>query len=314
MRRFFICVAAVAICVTGVAKEAWGKEVQVQTDPAIQESLSEIVDALDASSLAPKASIEALQEIEELKVSVGEGGDIIEQLAVYAAAPGEQQPLMALAILQLLDFPPRIVIPSLVPYLDDENVKVRSFARDWFQGHDNGGANETKLKPVNFEDYADYVRTVRKAENVPAAFVQYLYDRSPNRAFLIFARAERQSEAVKGLEAIRKKMEQQRGVNVLAELPQPRAGIEKNELLLAEHMISHAIWLKKYYFHERFPQASKRAKDHLSSLAQHDKWWARLYVAEIMRRHRELRQADVLEKLSKDTNALVRKSAKIAAD
>jgi len=82
------------------------------------------------------------------------------------------------------------------------------------------------------------------------------------------------------------------------------------EILLAEHIISNAIWLKRNGFDKRFQKALPEARGRLSKLAEMDQWWTRLYVAEIMRRHRELRQADVLEKLSRDSNSLVSKSAK----
>jgi len=302
------------MCVSCVAQEVSVKKLLAQAEPAIQERIGRVFDALENSThaLRNNISIEARREIENLKDSVADKGEIVKQLAVYAAAPGEQQPLIALAILQLLDLPPSFVIPSLAPHLSDDNIKVRSFARDWFQAHDNAGADETKLKPVNFEDYAHYVRKARQNENVPTAFIQYLYERSPNRAFLVFVRTDQQSDAVKGLKAIRKKMEQQ-GAN-LEGLPRPRAGVEKNELLLAEHTISNAIWLRKHYYHERFPAASQLAKQELYKLAERNEWWVRLYVAEIMLRNRELRLADVLDRLSRDSNALVSKAAKSAKE
>jgi len=310
MRQSLFFVAAVAICVSCVAQEVGPKKIQAQSEPAIQKRIGKVYDALNQSSRDHRYNIEVLHKIAELRDSVADKGEIVKQMAIFASGPtsDEHRPLLVLMILDLLDPSPKVVIPALAPYLNAENKKLRSFARDWFQAHDNGGTDETKLKPVNFEDYADYVRKGRQGGNLPTAFVQYIYERSPNRAFLIFVRTDRQSNAVKGLEAIRKKMEQQ-GAN-LNKLPRARAGVEKNELLLAEHKISNAIWIKKYYFDDRFPEATQLAKHELDKLAERDEWWARLYVAEIMRRNRELRLPDVLDRLSRDSNALVSKSAK----
>jgi hypothetical protein len=80
--------------------------------------------------------------------------------------------------------------------------------------------------------------------------------------------------------------------------------------LLAEHIISDAIWLRENRFEERFQMTLPEAAGELAKLAKQEEWWARLYVVEIMRRHRELRDAAVLEQLRKDGNALVSAAAK----
>jgi hypothetical protein len=87
---------------------------------------------------------------------------------------------------------------------------------------------------------------------------------------------------------------------------------QRREIELAEHIVSNAIWLQKNGFNDRFQAALPEATDELTKLAKHDQWWARLYVAEIMRQHRELRQPDVLQQLSTDSNSLVSEAAKSA--
>jgi len=304
------------MCAPCTAQEASVKKLLIQSDPAIQEQIRTTANAfLSGKRTNTKTNWKGFREITNLNELADDKEEIVKQVAIFASSPtsDEHRPLMALMILHMLDPPPKVVIPALAPYLDADNPQLRSFVHDWFQGHDNAGTDETKLKPVNFDDYADYVRKARQSENLPTAFIQYLYERSPNRAFLVFVRTDRQSNAVKGLKAIRKKLEKQ-GAYTPDGLPQPRTGVEKNELLLAEHTISNAIWLRKHYYHERFPEASQLAKQQLSNLAEMDQWWVRLYVAEIMRRNRELRLADVLDRLSRDSNALVSKAVKSARE
>lgn len=304
MRQTLILVAIFTARVACVAQEVGVEKLPIQPEPSIQEQFDKVIDALNNSPDPPQDNIEARREIKDLKDSVADKSDIVEQLIVYAAGPDEEQPLKALMILHLLDLPPKIIIPELAPYLNDDDIKVSSFVSDWFQSHDNVGPSK---------DYVDYVS--RRKEDIPNGFVEYLFERSPNEAFLVFVRAEPKSNAVKKIEALRKKMDQQRpGWD--EGLPQARAGagIEQNELLLAEHIISNAIWLRKYGFHDRFPNTMREAKQQLSQLSEHNQWWARLYVAEIMKRHRELRQAEVLEKLSRDSNELVSKPAKSAKE
>ncbi|HVT30720.1 MAG TPA: hypothetical protein VHE81_22115, partial [Lacipirellulaceae bacterium] len=84
---------------------------------------------------------------------------------------------------------------------------------------------------------------------------------------------------------------------------------ELREIELAEHIVSNAIWLDKNAFRDRFQAAVPEANAQLAKLAKHKEWWARLYVAYIMRKYPELRQDDVIERLSKDTNELVRAAA-----
>jgi hypothetical protein len=295
-----------AICTVGVACSAQELDVEellVQPEPAIQSSIEKVANALNRNN------VEARQLAADVLDANADKREIVTQVAIFAAGPDEQQPLMALAVLQLLDLPPNVIIEALAPYLNVDDVKVRSFVRDWFQGHDNAGSDESKLKPINFEDYADYVR--KRKEDIPNAFVEYLFERSPGRAFLVFVGTIPKSEAVKKLQAMREELEQQRPGG-LDGLPQPRAGdgIEQNELLLAEHVISNTIWLRKYYFQDRFPEALPEAKRQLTMLAEREQWWARLYVAMIMKRHRELRQAEVLEKLSQDSKELVSETEK----
>jgi len=312
-----VLLAASSAC---VSQEVGVERLPIELEPAFQEGFDKIVGALTNSLDPPQDNIEARREIKKLKDSVTDKGDIVRQLVAYAAADpnNEEQPLIALMILHLLDLPPKIVIPELAPYLNDDDIKVSAFVGDWFRGHDNVDPSK---------DYRDYIG--KTEENVPPAFAQYLFEKSPNEAFLVFVGAKPISRLVEAMEALRKEMDQNqpgwddkipptRVVDRRGELPQARdgvgldVGVEKNELLLAEHLISNAIWLRKYDFHERFPNAMREAEQQLSELSEHAQWWVRLYVAETMRQNPELRQVDVLEKLSRDRNELVSESAKSA--
>jgi hypothetical protein len=315
--------ALIVILAIHVACNAQGvdpERVPIQPDPAIHERFDKILAAMNIRD-EPQDNIEVRREIKDLKDAVADKGKIVRQLVVYASGPEEEQPLLALMILQLLDLPPRVIIPELAPYLNDEDVQVQEFVSDWFRGHDSVDPSK---------DYRDYVG---KAENVPAAFAQYLFESSPNRAFLVFVRAKPKSEAVRALEALRKQMDEKHpgwdeglpqaqadrgGESSQARpgrgdgLPLARAGYgeNKNELLLAEHVISNAIWLREMGFDDRFPFTMREAKMQLSQLSEHELWWVRLYVAETMRQNPDFRQDDVLEKLSRDDNNLVSNAAK----
>jgi hypothetical protein len=137
--------------------------------------------------------------------------------------------------------------------------------------------------------------------------VEYIFERSPERALLVFYRASRRGEAIAALQAEAKKFEaaRQGAIPIGPPLAKPKG---PDELLLSELVVSHAIRLKR--FDEQFRQALPEAKVHLTKLANHDEWWVRRYVAEIMRRHPELRVSEVVETLSNDGNSSVSKAAK----
>ena len=285
MRHLLFSATILAICPDCAAREADVEKLLSQSEPAIQEQISQIYRSLDQSGVDPRGNVAAFQEIQTLKELVADKGEIVKQVAVFAATPtdDEQRPLVAIMILQLLDLPPSIVIPQLAPYLDADNSRLRSFVREWFQGHDNAGSDESPLKPVNYEDYKNYVRgLVNTQQEIPDVFVGYIYERSPERALLVFYSA----------------------------MAPPR----DKDILLSEQIVSNALWLKKNDFEDRFQQSLPHAVAELAKLAKHEQWWARLYAAEIMRRHRDLRQPELWQQLGIDRNKWVSKAAKAASN
>lgn len=277
MKRTLILVASLATCVPCVAQEVSFEKLLAQSEPAIQEQINHIYDALNQSGVDPRSNVAAIEKVQTLKVSVDDKGEIVKQLAIFAANPtgDEQQPLMANTILQLLDLPSSIVIRTLAPYLNADSANLRSFVQDWFQDHDNAASPGPGLSPlqrVNYEDYRDYVRgLLASRQEVPGAFVDYIYERSPDRALLVFYFAT------------------------------ALQGRKDPDIILAEHIVSNAIWFKENKFDERFQKALPEADAELSKLAKRQEWWVRRYVAEIMQQHPELRQADIAEQLSAES-------------
>jgi hypothetical protein len=140
------------------------------------------------------------------------------------------------------------------------------------------------------------VLKVTHKEDVPAPFTKYIFEYSPGRALLVFAFANSQGDTTT------------RPQNLGALLVAKKA--ELREIQLAEHLVSNAIWLQKNGFSDQFQQAAPEAIQQLTKLAQRTDWWARLYVAHIMRMHPEIRRADVWEQLEKDSDELVREATK----
>jgi hypothetical protein len=233
--------------------------------------------------------------------------------------------LAAFGILQTLDLPASIPIRVLAPYLDADNQNLRDFARMWFQYHDSHLRihGRPPLGSVNYYDYMQYVRSrFTRNEEIPAPFIEYIYEQHPGKALLVFVYASRQAVGAGQLPILRDvfdarrqdvephEMRQLQAEKRHQDLRQQQAKAEQSELLLAAHVIDNAIWLRENGFVDRFQKALPEANAELAKLAEHKQWWVRLYVVKMMRRHPEFRQDDVIDTLSKDDNPLVAKAAK----
>jgi hypothetical protein len=302
-----------------------------ESNPAVQKQLTI---AYHAFLAAPpddiKSNCEAFQQLQKLKELANDKGEIVKQLAIFVATTTSEEDMHMMAaggILEQLELPSSIPIRLLAPYVDAENEQLRDFARGWFHQHDSHDRTHGRppLGSVNYHDYMMYVRNrVARNEEIPAGFVKFIYDRHPGKALLVFAYANRAGDVVAQLHDIRKNLEAARqGLEPTAEEIRQRqatkrqhaiqrqgAKIERSEIILAEHIVSNAIWLKQNEFIERFQAALPEATAELVKLAKHGDWWARLYVAEIMRQHPELHQEDVLLHLRQDTDELVNEAAK----
>jgi hypothetical protein len=320
-QTLFVIVALFAV--------GWVNETRAQADveklvadlnPAIQAHISATYNALQQPRVDPRSSVDVFREVQTLKGLTDDKSELVKQLAIFVVTTTSEEDMhviLALGILHFLDLPPSIPIHVLAPYLDTANQQLRLFVRSWFQSYDKAAA-EDPLKA-----YRSYVGlTLAKNEEVPIEFIKYVYERYPGRALLVFVYADRQADISDKMQVMQKALQARRqgqepGQDLIEEgrqleIRQQEVRKERSEILLAEHIINNAIWLKEKRFDERFQQALPEAADELAKLAKHDEWWVRLYVAEMMRQHRELRQTDVLQQLSEDINPLVSKTAKSA--
>lgn len=330
-----------------------------ESNSVVQAQIKVTINAfLSGDSSELKTNWKGFRELDKLTRLAESKDEIVKQLAIFAVVERheeDQQVLESLLVLHFLDLKPSIPIRVLAPYLDSRNEQLREFSRSWFNSHDIVAEGPSAFQAVNYVDYLKYVRgNVMRNQETPPAFIEFIYERSPDRALRVFFYAAGMGDTVARLiemreeyDASRREFEKDgRGEELVARLaewhkemaakqgkepqpvppvpPPPRvkqlpAEMPKHleskppkEILLSEHIISNVIWLKENRFDERLEMALPEAKQQLTKLAESDRWWARLYVAEIMRQHRDFRQAEILENLSHDENQLVSKAAKSA--
>jgi hypothetical protein len=314
MRNAIILAASFATCTICAAQQAGVEKLLTQADPAIQSQIKATVIAFGSARQAGvKTNWKGYRELAALK-ELANDEQLVKQLAIYAVAeqrPEETQVLEALLVIRFLDPKPRIPIRVLAPYLGSDNDQLRDFASDWFDWQFSACPAEGSR---NDQEYANYVggKMMRK-EEIPSGFVEYLFEQSPERALLIFSRAYGQRDVVAKLQHEREKMEAARQGRPIPQQSaeqqrqQEQDREQRRELVLAELIVGNAIRLKGY--DEQFQKALPEAKEQLAKLSKRNEWWARLYVTKIMRQHRELQIAEVLDDLSDDENELVSKQA-----
>jgi hypothetical protein len=332
---YFVVVLAMNNCHGFVlAHDADVRSLIAEADPTIQEQINRVYSLLlSPAGDASKIKYQILEELQRLKDITKEQDEIVKQLAIFVATTVSEEDMHLFAAGMMLDFlkvPPRIPIRVLAPYVDAENELLRDFVRGWFHSHDSHEHFHGKppLGSVNYHEYMEYVRgRLNRNEEIPVGFIRYIYEKHPSKALLVFAHAERYASGAAILQAMRKAFEaRQQGRELTAEekrqmkatqeqtkLRQQHKKHELWEILLAEHTVSNAIWLKENdpYPH-RFQAAISDATGQLHELAKKE-WWARLYVVYIMRQHEELRLEKTLQQLKDDRNELVREAAQAAS-
>jgi hypothetical protein len=333
MQRILICVATLFTMAgdSGLAQEADEETLVAGLHPEIYGQIERTYAAfLEAPRYDLKARCEALAEIDRLKDITKDKGEIVKQLAIFAAITESEEDIHLFAagtILGQLELSPSIPIRVFAPYLEAENKNLRGVTRSWFHQHDSHERTHGRppLGSVNYHEYMEYVGArLARNEEIPDPFINYIYERHPGKALLVFAYAHRRAVGAGQLLILRKAFEarqqgrelgqdellQLRREKQQQELRQQKAWKQQSEILLAEHIVSNAIWQKENEFGERLHAALPEANAELAKLAKHKVWWARLYVAHIMRQHLVLRQEDILEQLKADSNPLVSKAAK----
>ena len=184
------------------------------TQPEIQEQINRVYDlSCNPARDARQTKYEALEELQRLKGITEDKGEIVKQLAIFVAMTESEEDMHLFAagtILQFLELPPSIPIRVLAPYLDAENENLRNFAGGWFHNHDSNERTHGNppLGSVNYHEYMEYVRSrLNRNEDIPPGFIKFIYERHPGKALLVFAYANRHTDAAAQLREIHKALE-----------------------------------------------------------------------------------------------------------
>jgi len=236
-----------------------------------------IQDAIDGLS-DPNGKDDWKTRFEKLKqIGGADYCDLLPQLLYRVINARDMMEAMSVGvIIQELGITDRQLVNALWPYLGSDDTKVRSQTRDFLGGTEDGSA----FRPPDFSIYQAILEGKRQRhEPVPGSLVSYMYERNPGIAVLTCVLVYHRDL-------------QQSGRSVW----------------WAEHVVSDVLWKQKYRFLKR-DEIEPAAAEQLDILSRHDGWWARLYVAEIMRQHPEFRVDQTVQRLANDKNELVRQVA-----
>jgi len=239
-------------------------------DPAWQAAIANV---LRAST--PEQQGDALDQLRALDDVAHQ--QLVWQVVYYSShAHDTPAAMVAGAIIRELNIPNHAVIEALVPLLGTADPDLGRSVRSILGGFEGRSAG----RRPDFSAYrAIIAEHIRSGQEPPNDLISYIYGSDPGEALLTLMRAY--------------------------QLRQPA---DLQPLLWAEHVVADVLWKQRHGFLNPAEIEPAAARE-LASLARHPAWWARLYVAEVMRQHPAFRQPGLLEQLQRDLHRLVREAA-----
>jgi len=208
------------------------------------------------------------------------------------------------AALVLSVSPPRVVLEAIAPELGADGCLHRLLeqpSHDVFRHIQKETSQGDGGRP-SFDQYVVYLRdgSRRGIAEQPNAelLVAHMFKTDVQEAFLAMLRIEY------GLQPESNYVY----VNVARQ-----ARKEVRDLQLMRHEVGDYLFHRRYSFPTP-PSLKDRVETHLGAASRDTRWWVRLYVAQIMRQHAELRQPDIVARLVDDDHPLVREALQFARE
>ena len=256
---------------------------KIDTEQQHQTILPDRVIQSAIRALLGSARSENEKEFKELlRLLREESGDSFERLipqlvhyTIEAEARGADmlEVMFAGVIIEQLGILDWQLVHALIPYLGTGDPKVEKQVRDWLGGTEDPSAS----RPRDYSQYRTFIQVrVQKGEELPRSLIHYMYDSEPGTAVVMLMRAH------------------------VGDNPK-----EKRPILWAEHLVADVLWKWKHGFLKR-GVVEPEAVEALWDLSDHPRWWARLYVAEIMRQHPPFRTDELIAVLLTDPDESVR--------
>lgn len=273
------------------------ERVPITPDPALQARLEQLSQSRTAGDFYRAAAA----VFDQVAAAGDESEDkaFVRQVLFHAAyGPGSDAErlellsmLLRLELMRTINVTRGGVVWAAVPYLDDEDGRLRNAAevligqmdvyRPDYQ-HDDG-----------FEEIEAYLGTPPRVEDPPRQLVKGMYQARPHAAVRAMARIY---------------LNPAPGPDKDAEI---RATSEQSELTAAVRHIEQHLSVSSGFDQGALEPETAAI---FQKLAQDEHWWVRLYAAQLMKRYPAFRDAATMRRLSDDPNSLVRQISAEAAE
>ncbi len=186
-------------------------------------------------------------------------------------------------ITQELRIPEVRVIIALLPYIETSDDRLRKFIREDVLGGDGMDSaferdkNDAKILAL----FAYLSLQSRMQKSQPWPVLQIAFWKAPTASLIHYVQTESRLGDRDKMDAI----------------------------LWAQHTVDDVLWKQKHPLGK--PGDLQTAVDELDKLSRFDEWWVKLYVAEIVRRHKELGSPQILKRFRSDPNEFVSKAVDI---
>lgn len=265
-------IGVVFVPVIAAAQDLQIGNVEIRQDPAYQSAFADLIKAADKETFDRQAD-------RLIKEQNGDHAQLVEQLLWYAAQHEKDNKSRAFVghLLKRLESAKQEIVMTLVPHLDNRDGNVRNVTRELLRGYEDRSAT----RQPDFSVYRSIIEaSISEGKQPQDSLVQFMYQSDPGMGLLAMVRAM-------GL----------------------RKPEEIKPILWGEHVVAELFWKRQYGFMER-DGVDVAAVQELEKMSQHDRWWVRLYVAEIIKENRELATPSIINRLTIDANLLVRQTMK----
>ncbi len=282
-RKGRIVLGAIAV-ITAVASLTGGAYEEQLSKPndelrdAVWDGIDQVVQLheqqRERASRDPSIQGQINEIVTELKALVPETEMLITYILQYQAREdtGEKEWISSMGVLKglTLNLDDRKFIGVLLPLVETDDERLYDVAQDFLGPFIRCECNGIR---ITFGAFDDYLR--QRKQEVPRGLVRFMYSEAPGKGLLRLGGIHSRSQE------------------------------EYRPLFWAEHEVSDILWKWQFSFVPR-NQVEAGAAEALSKLVDHPRWWARLYVAEIMRQHPAFRTDELIAVLLTDPDESVR--------
>lgn len=283
----------------------------LQPDPAMQQVLDGVGRHGTAAQLL--TAIAALIAYVEDERKDMEGDEFARQALYYFAnAPHRSRfhamrELIQQPLLRTIGVTEGSFIRAAIPHLETEDQRMRAAAQLMMAYAGAYKPTYRYLADPIFDELGPNLGGLDGVAELPSRVYEEMFDEHPYAAarqlLLVESSHVVYQEDARNLEEPNKVVTPQNRFR-----PAARAKLDEVGRL-RDHLYEHSEYVRRLRNYYKPEELEAEAREHLAAMTGDKRWYVRLYVAQMMKRHPEVRDANVIQRMRDDSSALVRKCA-----